>query len=91
MRAIFPDMALPRYSPPIERIKEEYSRMIARRVMAARRPPRPPGWKPGPKIPDNSVPWVENPRTVADLWEIAQCVGRCVKEVQQWQAPSAHS
>ena len=66
-----------RYSPPIERVKEEYSRMIARRLMMKKRGPRPAH----PRTPDNSEPWNANPRTVGDLWEIAQQVQAVV---DQW-------
>jgi hypothetical protein len=69
-------MPLRRYSPPIERIREEYARECARRAMRLRRGPRPPA----PKIPDNSEPWIANPKTVGDLWEIAQCVQRTVEK-----------
>lgn len=68
-------MALRRYTPPIRRLQDDYSSEIARRVRRARRGPA----KPGPKIPDNSVPWNPNPRTVADLWEIAEQVNERVK------------
>ena len=64
-------MAIPRYSPPLERIKEEYSRMVRRKVMAARRPPTE---KPRTPIPDNSTPWIENPTTIADLLFISDRV-----------------
>ena len=64
-------MAIPRYAPPLERIKEEYARMVQRRVMAKRRPPRP---QPKAPIPDNSTPWVENPKTIGELMEIAKSV-----------------
>ena len=80
-------MALRRYTPPIRRLQEEYSQMIARRVMKARRPPRPPG----PKIPDNSEPWNPNPQTVSDLWEISENVRRRVEEFQAWGQHSRNS
>jgi len=64
-------MAIRRYSPPLEQVKEEYSRMVRDRVMARRRPRR---TESKHRIPDNSTPWVENPKTVGDLWEIAQSV-----------------
>ncbi len=68
-------MALRRYTPPIRRLQEDYSAEIARRWRRARRGPVPPG----PKIPDNSEPWNPNPRTVAELWEIAEQVNELVK------------
>lgn len=80
-------MALRRYSPPIERVKEEYSRMIARRMMRKKRGPRPEH----PRTPDNSEPWIANPKNVDDLWEIAQCVQRRVDEFQKWRQLSSNS
>ena len=61
-------MALRRYSPPIERVKDDYSRMLARRRMMALRGPR----AKHPPTPDNSEPWIEEPKTVEELWSIAQ-------------------
>lgn len=69
-------MAIRRYSPPLERVREEYSRMVRRKVMARRHPPRPE--EPRSKITDNSTPWVENPRTIADFLEIGLSVQRLV-------------
>lgn len=69
-------MALRRYIPPIRRLQEDYSADIARRWRNARRGPK----KAGPKIPDNSEPWNPDPRTVADLWEIAEQVNDLVKK-----------
>ena len=68
-------MALRRYTPPISRLQDEYSAEIARRWRRARRG----SIKAGPKIMDNSVPWNADPRTVADLWEIASQVNELVK------------
>ena len=39
--------------------------------------------KPGPKILDNSEPWLANPKTVDDLWYIAQCVQERVEQFQK--------
>jgi hypothetical protein len=58
-------MPLRRYTPPIERMKEDYARMCAHRLMRLRRGPRPAA----PRIPDNSEPWIANPKSVADLCE----------------------
>jgi hypothetical protein len=68
-------MALRRYTPPIRRLQEDYSAEIARRWRRARRGPG----KAGPQIRDNSEPWNPNPRTVAELWEIAGQVKELVK------------
>lgn len=72
-------MAIRRYSPPLERIKEEYARQVREKVMARRRPPRP--LNPAHPIPDNSTPWLEQPRTVGDFLFIARCVQDLV---EQW-------
>ena len=69
-------MALRRYSPPIERVKDEYSRMLARRRMMALRGPRPKH----PPTPDNSEPWIANPKTVEELWSIAEEVQALVEK-----------
>ena len=61
-------MPLRCYRPPIRRVQEEYCAEVARRLMRQRRGPRPAG----PKTPDNSEPWNSDPRTVSDLWAIAQ-------------------
>lgn len=61
-------MSLRCYRPPIRRVQEEYCAEVARRLMRQRRGPRPVG----PKTPDNSEPWIADPRTVSDLWAIAQ-------------------
>lgn len=69
-------MALRRYSPPIERVKDEYSRMLARRRMMALRGPR----QKHPPTPDNSEPWIANPQTVEELWGVAQEVQALVEK-----------
>ena len=80
-------MALRRYTPPIRRLQEEYSAEIARRYRRAKRGPI----KPGPKIPDNSEPWNPNPRTVDNLWQIAQWVQERVDQFRAWRQPSSNS
>ncbi len=69
-------MSLPCYRPPIRRVQEEYCAEVARRFRQQRRGPR----SPRAKIPDNSEPWNADPRTVADLWEIAQQVQGLVEK-----------
>jgi hypothetical protein len=71
------------YRPSIRRLQEDWARRVARQVTRRRRKPVPPS-----KITDNSVPWVENPRTVADFWSIAERVNNCVK---QWGPPPTSS
>ena len=80
-------MALRRYTPPIRRLQEDYSAAIARRWRRARRGPVPPG----PKIPDNSEPWMAQPKTVDDLWQIAQWVQERVEQFQKWRPHSSNS
>ena len=60
-------MKLTRYHPPIRRLQEEFAARIARRRYA-----RGKGAK-APKLAlaDNSEPWIANPDSVADDWEIA--------------------
>ena len=60
-------MPLRCYRPPIRRAQEEYCAEVARRLMRQRRGPRPAGLK----TPDNSEPWIANPKTGSDQWEIA--------------------
>lgn len=62
-------MPIKRYMPSLESIKEEYAREVNRKFRAKKRGPRPPS-----RIPENSVPWIENPKTVAEFWTIAQMV-----------------
>ena len=63
------------YSPPLDRIRQEYAREVRRRLRVQKSGPRP-----SSKITDNSVPWIERPRTVAELWEIAQSVQNLVNK-----------
>ena len=69
-------MAFPQYRIPVERLKEEWSARIARNMMRKRRPKLPPS-----RITDNSEPWIRNPSSVAEFWEIACKVN---ETVEQW-------
>ena len=69
-------MSLTCYRPPIRRVQEEYCAEVARRFRARRRGAR----RPGPRTPDNSEPWNADPRTVGELWEIAQQVQALVEK-----------
>lgn len=62
-------MPIKRYSPPLDRIKEEYARDVRRKLREQKH-----GARPKSKITDNSAPWIERPRSVAELWDIAQSV-----------------
>ncbi|MCH7226552.1 hypothetical protein [Haloferula sp. A504] len=66
------------YRPSILRLQQEWSMRIARDVMKRRRKPVPPS-----KITDNSVPWMENPSSVADYLEISRQVE---ESKRQWLA-----
>ena len=80
-------MPLRCYRPSIRRVQEEYCAEVARRLMRQRRGPRPAA----PKTPDNSEPWIADPKTVDDLWEIAQRVQERVEQFQAWRQPSSNS
>lgn len=70
-------MKLTQYHPSIRRLQEDFSARIARRkyMRAMKRSPL-------KTIPDNSVPWLENPDSVADYWEIACKVN---ERVELWK------
>jgi hypothetical protein len=57
-------------------VQEDYCAEVARKFRERRRGPRPPGRR----IPDNSEPWNADPRTVGELWEIAQQVQALVEK-----------
>jgi hypothetical protein len=81
--ASVPGVKLTQYHPSIRRLQEDFSARIARRKYrrAMKRSPL-------KTIPDNSVPWLENPDSVADFCEIS----RCVKESEtQWLSRWKHS
>jgi hypothetical protein len=71
-------MHLTQYHPPIRRLQEDFAARLARRRLMAARGPRPPK----SMITDNSVPWLEQPNSVADLWYIASKVN---ERVETWQ------
>ena len=68
-------MHLTQYHPSIRRLQEDFAARLARRRMMANRGPRSP--KSG--ITDNSVPWLENPNSVADYLYIARKVNETVE------------
>ena len=76
-------VAFPQYRIPIQRLKEEWASRIARERMRKRRPPAPPS-----KITDNSEPWIKNPSSVAEFWEIACKVN---ETVAKWGPPQDNS
>ena len=71
-------MHLTQYHPSIRSLQEDFAARLARRRMMAKRGPRPPK----SKITDNSVPWLENPSSVADYWYIATKVN---ERVEAWK------
>lgn len=74
------------YSPPLHRIKEEYSAMLRSKARIAKLGPQPKN-----RIPDNSEPWIENPKTLADFWEIACRVSELEQRYTQWKPDSKTS
>ncbi|WP_345715977.1 hypothetical protein [Luteolibacter yonseiensis] len=60
-------MKLTKYHPSIRRLQEDFAARVARRKYTAARGPR----REPSKITDNSVPWLENPASVADYMEIS--------------------
>jgi hypothetical protein len=78
-----PCVAFPQYKIPVERLKEEWANRIARQRMRKRRPPSQPS-----RITDNSEPWIKNPSSVAEFWEIACWVN---ETVAKWAPPQDNS
>ncbi len=76
-------MAFPQYRIPVERLKEEWASRIARERMRKRR-----NSHPSPNLADNSEPWIKNPSSVAEFWEIACKVNETVKK---WSPPQTSS
>lgn len=70
-------MKLTRYHPPILRLQEEFAARIARRRYTRGKFPRTPKLQ----LADNSEPWLANPDSVAEDWEIACKVS---DRVEQW-------
>jgi hypothetical protein len=68
-------MAFPQYRIPVQRLKEQYSSRIVQARLRRKRPPVPPS-----KITDNSEPWIRNPSSVAEFWEIACRVNETVEK-----------
>ena len=67
------------YIRPLHRVKEEYSAMLRSKKRIAKLGPRP-----ATRIPDNSEPWIENPNTVAEFWEIACRVSELEERYRLW-------
>jgi len=76
-------VAFPQYRIPVERLKVEWASRIARARLRRKRPPVRPS-----KITDNSEPWIRNPSSVAEFWEIA-C--RVNETVAKWAPPQEDS
>jgi hypothetical protein len=68
-----PLVPFPQYRIPIQRLKEDWSRRIARNVMRRRRQSTSPS-----NITDNSEPWIQNPSSVEEFWYIACKVNETV-------------
>ena len=76
-------VAFPQYRIPIVRLKEEWAFRLRMERLRRKRPPAPPS-----KITDNSEPWIRNPSSVAEFWEIA-C--RVNETVAKWAPPQDNS
>jgi len=66
-------VAFPQYRIPIPRLKEDWAFRLRMERLRRKRPPAPPS-----KITDNSEPWIRNPSSVAEFWEIACRVNETV-------------
>lgn len=77
-------MAFPQYRIPVERLKEEWE--FRKRMERLRR--KHSSGTPS-KIIDNSEPWIRNPSSVAELWEIACKVNETVRERHRAELPTA--
>ena len=79
-------MLFPQYRIPIQRLKEEWAlRLRMERLRKKRGPSRP------SKITDNSEPWIKNPSSVAEFWEIACRVNETVEKWAPRPDPSSKS
>lgn len=72
------------YTVSREWVMEEYKQHLLRKRRLAQRPAHK---KPSVNL-DNSVPWMENPKTIDDLVWIAQQVN---KTAEIWKRPSMSS
>ncbi len=68
-------MPIKRYSPSLDSIKEEYAREVRKKLRESKH-----GVRPKSRIRDNSSPWIKHPRSVSELWEIAQNVQQLVNK-----------
>ena len=74
------------YRPSIRRLQLDFAARLARkRMLAGIRKNHPAAAK---TITGNSVPWLENPDSVADYWYIACQVN---KTVEKWTPPPTAS
>ena len=79
----FPQYRIPIVRLTIVRLKEEWAFRLRMERLRRKRPPAPPS-----KITDNSEPWIRNPSSVAEFWEIA-C--RVNETVAKWAPPQDNS
>ena len=78
-----PAVAFPQYRIPVERLKEEWASRLRMEKLRRTRPELPPS-----RITDNSEPWIRNPASVAEFWEIACKVN---ETVAKWAPPQDNS
>jgi len=87
-KASFPVKPKP-YRPSIRSLQEDWARRLALQRMLERsrkgKPPRP------KTITDNSEPWMENPDSVADYWNIASRVNETVARWRTKTTPTDSS
>jgi hypothetical protein len=76
-------VAFPQYRIPVERLKEEWAFRLRMERLRRMRPKLPPS-----TITDNSEPWIRNPSSVAELWEVACKVN---ETVAKWAPPQDNS
>ncbi len=76
--------AMKPYRPSIRSLQEDWARRISHQLMRKRRRRH----VAPSKITDNSVPWMENPRSVADYWFIAENVNQTVLK---WRPQATNS
>ncbi len=79
-------MPFPQYRIPVERLKEEWTFRLRMERLRRKRPNLPPS-----KITDNSEPWIHNPSSVAEFWEIACKINETVEQWAPKQEPSSRN
>jgi len=63
------------YRPSIRRLQEDWAFRLRMERLRKKLGPKPPT-----RITDNSEPWIQNPSSVAEYWEIARSVNALVEK-----------